>query len=365
VAECVDTPVTRVRTLGYWFDGELRPDFEFNVAGTPCEATVRDGRMVCVAEGLGDRFPGARRLGLDGYLGAPIHDARGERLLGHVAFETAGPLEASIADSALFQIFLSRTAAELRRKRAEERERLHLQQLARVGRISAMGEMASAIAHEVNQPLAALRTNAQACLRLLAQSQTGELAAALERMAAQAERAGEIIRRLRGFMAREAGDMLPVHVNELATEVVDIVGPEARRSSIRLDTSLAPGLPRVMADPIQVEQVLVNLVRNAIETIDHANGPQRWVALATRREGDAVVVSVEDGGPGVEPGVAERIFEPFFTTKEQGMGIGLSISRSIAEAHGGRLWLDARSGGGARFHLSLPAAPYAGPEGAA
>jgi signal transduction histidine kinase len=355
VAECIDTPVTRVRTLGYWFDGELRPDFEFNVAGTPCEATVRDGRMVCIVDGLREQFPGARRLDLDGYLGAPIHDARGERLLGHVAFETRGPLDAAIADSALFRIFLSRTAAELRRKRAEERERLHLQQLARVGRISAMGEMASAIAHEVNQPLAALRTNAQACLRLLAQQQTGELSAALERMAAQAERAGEIIRRLRGFMAREAGEAVPVAPNDLVAEVVDLVHAEARRSGIRLDLRLTAGLPHVCADPIQVEQVVVNLVRNAIETIEHVNGAQRWVAIATRRDGADVVVSVEDSGPGVDPALAERVFEPFFTTKEQGMGIGLSISRSIAEAHGGRLSLDARQGGGALFHLRLPA----------
>jgi signal transduction histidine kinase len=139
------------------------------------------------------------------------------------------------------------------------------------------------------------------------------------------------------------------------SEVVDLVRAEAGRSGIRLRTRLAPALPRVAVDRIQVEQVILNLVRNGIETIEHAGIADRWLEIATTREGGDVVVSVEDSGPGVAPALAARIFEPFFTTKDSGMGIGLSISRSIVEAHGWRLWLDGRREGGALFHLALPA----------
>ena len=482
IAECVDQPITRVRTLAYWFDAEMRPNFEFEIAGTPCERTIRDGRVYCVPEGLGDAYPRARRLRLDGYLGAPIFDTAGQNLIGHVAFETEGRLDSGILDNPLFQIFVSRASAELRRKRAEdvlraseenyrllvehqtdvvvkydgeqrlrfvspsfcrlfgteehalvgtrfrppvadddlgrfqaawdalatlphetrfeervstargwrcigwsqkamldengrvdavvavgrdvtdrlraeEQGRQHLQQLAHVGRISAMGEMASAIAHEINQPLTAVRTYAQACQRLLAGGASPtELADTLERVAAQAERAAEIIRRLRGFMAREGVRAMPVDPNFIVSEVADLCRVDANQGGVQLQLDLAERLPRVQVDCIQIEQVVLNLVRNGIETMQQTDdGAQRLLTVSTRRTDDEVIISVKDSGPGVPAQLAANIFDAFFSTKPGGMGIGLAISRSIAQAHGGRLWLDDGTAAGALFHLALPA----------
>jgi len=168
IAECVDRPTTRVRTLAFWSDEQFRPNHEFDLAGTPCEMTIRDGQVYCVQDRLAEQYAWARRQHLDSYLGAPIFDASGRGLIGHVAFETSGTIDRSVLDNPVFQIFVSRAAAELRRRQAEEQARRHLQQLAHVGRISAMGQMASAIAHEINQPLTAVRTYAQASQRLLA-----------------------------------------------------------------------------------------------------------------------------------------------------------------------------------------------------
>jgi C4-dicarboxylate-specific signal transduction histidine kinase len=219
-----------------------------------------------------------------------------------------------------------------------------------------MGEMATAIAHEVNQPLTALRTYAQACQRLLAGgAPPQELSDTLERIALQAERASEIIRRLRGFLARDAVLTQPVDPNHIVAEVVGLARAEAAQYAVQLSTELAGGLPRVDVDRIQIEQVLLNLVRNGIEAIQQADGDDRRLLVTTRLEGRDVLLSVQDSGPGVAPEAADSIFEAFVSGKPGGMGIGLAISRSIAEAHQGRLWLDARPGRGALFHLRLPA----------
>ena len=483
IAECVDRPVTRVRTLAYWFDGEMHSNFEFDIAGTPCELVVREGSVVCIGQGLGERYPQARERRLEGYLGAPIFDTAGRQLIGHVAFETEGLLDRAILDSPLFQIFVSRAAAELRRKRAEdvlraseenyrlllehqtdvivkydpdqrllfvsasfcrlfgveeagllgrsfrpeaapedrhafqaawdalalaphearfeervrtaqgwrciawsqkamldaqgrlaavvadgrdvterrraeEQGREHLQQLAHVGRISAMGQMASAIAHEINQPLTAVRTYAQACQRLLAAGESPvTLAETLERVAVQAERAAQIIHRLRGFMAREDVRAVPVDANVLAAEVVDLCRAEASQCGVQVQLRLRPGLPSMRVDKIQIEQVVLNLARNGIESMHRARCKERVLAVETQARNGEVWITVRDSGPGVPAEAAPRIFDAFFTTKPGGMGVGLAISRSIAEAHGGRLWLDESPGKrGARFHLALPPA---------
>ncbi|MBL8482378.1 MAG: PAS domain S-box protein [Rhodocyclaceae bacterium] len=245
------------------------------------------------------------------------------------------------------------------RKHAEEQSRRHLQQLAHVGRVSALGEMATAIAHEINQPLTAIHTYARASQRLLAQQPNppDDLRHALERVAVQAERAGEIIRRLRRFLAREGVQTQLADLNDLVGEVLALVRQEARQYGIALVEKLQPGLPQVRVDAIQIQQIIVNLVKNAMDATNSCAECRRVLELSTALEADGGArVSVRDHAGGIEAERAEQIFEAFFTTKPSGMGIGLAISRSIAEAHGARLWLEQPDGPGALFHLSLPAA---------
>jgi two-component system sensor kinase FixL len=244
------------------------------------------------------------------------------------------------------------------RRRAEEQARQHLQQLAHVSRVSSMGEMASAIAHEINQPLTAIANYASACLRLLrsGKAQAGEAMETMQRVAAEAERAGEIVRKMRGFVRGEEGQMALVEPAYLAAEVMRLAAAEARQSGVELRSDVEPGLPAVLADSIQIQQVLLNLVRNAVEAVDGGDGPRREVDLTVRRAADGGVhFTVRDTGPGLAPGALDKVFEPFYTTKPDGIGIGLPLSRSIADAHGGRVWASAEAEGAA-FHLVLPTA---------
>jgi PAS domain S-box-containing protein len=245
------------------------------------------------------------------------------------------------------------------RHRAEEQARQHLQSLAHVARVSSMGEMASAIAHEVNQPLTAIANYVYACMRLLRRgaSTQDEALEVMQRVATEAERAGEVVRKMRSFVRGEEGQVSAVDANFLVTEVLRLAAPEARQSGVELVQALDYELPEVCADSIQIQQVLLNLVRNAVEAIVAGGARERNVRIETARgETGFVEIRVADTGPGLAAEALEKVFEPFYTTKAEGIGIGLALSRSIADAHGGRLWATAAPGRGATFHLSLPIA---------
>jgi PAS domain S-box-containing protein len=242
-------------------------------------------------------------------------------------------------------------------RRAEEQARRHLQQLAHVSRVSSMGEMASAIAHEINQPLTAITNYAYAVVRLLRSGQgTGaEALAAMQQVAEEAERAGEVVRRMRSFVRGEEGQVSAADPAALVREVLPMVGAEARQAGVGIELDLVQDLPPVLADRIQIQQVLLNLLRNAIEAIDGANSPRRGVRVALAPAGDGFVeVQVADSGPGLPEANLAQAFAPFFTTKADGIGIGLALSRSIVDAHGGRLWAESRPGEGAVFRFTLP-----------
>ncbi len=359
-AECVDYPTTRVRILAEWDRGRFTEPREFALAGTACDATIAGARINCLPDNLRERFPKYAVRERVSYLGVPLFDTAGDGVIGHLALWGGKPIRgAEIVDHPIFRVFASRIGAELRRKRAEEQARLHLQQLAHVTRLSSMGEMASAIAHEVNQPLTAVVNYSRACIRLLrsGRASADEIVGSMEQAAAQAERASQIIRHLRSFVRKDDAQLGPVELNYLVTEAVRLVQPEARQSTVEIATELGDGLPRVLADNIQIQQVLVNLVRNAVEAINGADPERREVRVGTRRgPEDTVEAWVEDSGPGFDDRMAEKVFQPFFSTKAEGMGIGLAISRSIVEAHHGRIWATSEPGRGARFCLALPAA---------
>ncbi len=248
------------------------------------------------------------------------------------------------------------------RKQAERRLKEHEAELAHAARLTTTGEMAAALAHEINQPLTALISFARACQALLkaptgSGASTRQASALIDQTVQQAVRAGEIIRRTREFLRR--GDTRPARIAlaEVCKAVLDLVRSEAAQNKVSVTTDFAGDLPPVFADPIQIEQVLLNLIRNSMEAMKGAAADTRAIVIAAARSSDdpgAIEIAVRDTGPGFPPEMAARLFTPFSTTKDSGMGLGLAISRSIIEAHGGRIWMN-ESSQGADIRFTLPA----------
>lgn len=229
-------------------------------------------------------------------------------------------------------------------------------ELVHVSRLTAMGEMASALAHELNQPLAAISNYMKGSRRLLAGSSdpnSPKVESALDRAAEQALRAGQIIRRLRDFVSRGESEKRVESLSKLIEEAGALGLAGAREQNVQLRFSLDPDADLVLADRVQIQQVLVNLFRNALEAM--AQSPRRELVVAnTRVADDMIEVEVSDTGSGFREDVIPNLFQTFFTTKDTGMGVGLSISRSIIEAHGGRMWAESNASGGATFRFTLP-----------
>ena len=246
------------------------------------------------------------------------------------------------------------------RKLAEEAVRRHQAELAHVARVSLMGEMAAGLAHELNQPLAAVVNFTRGCERRLrlGGNASAEILHALEQASAQALRAGEIIRRIRDFIRKEEPSLARVDLNDLVRNVAELAELDGRRQGIRIDLALAPSIPKVYVDSIQIEQVILNVVRNGFDAMDDHALAERTLSIRTTAPGGTQVdVAISDTGIGLTPDVLDRVFEPFFSTKRSGLGLGLSISRSIIEAHGGRLSVEPNRGGGSTFRFSLAAEP--------
>ena len=243
------------------------------------------------------------------------------------------------------------------RMRAQDQLRQHQAALAHVLRVSTMGEMAAGLAHEINQPLGAIANFANGiATRLRADTIDPQaLLGAAEKIAAEALRAGEVIRRLRDFVRRDDAKREPADVNGLVREAAHLVEPDARHASIAMRLALAPALPQLEIDPIQIEQVLLNLMRNGLEAIAATDDGRRELVVETARHDDECIeVRVRDTGPGVPPTLGDRIFDAFFTTKSGGLGMGLSISRSLIEDHGGSLWMRPNLDRGTTFGFTLP-----------
>jgi C4-dicarboxylate-specific signal transduction histidine kinase len=245
------------------------------------------------------------------------------------------------------------------RKRAdEERERLRQAQadLAHVNRVTTMGELTASLAHEVNQPIAAAVTNANTCLRWLAGDTPNleEARAAAMRVVTDGRRAAEIISRIRLLFKKGTPERELVDVNDVVREMIVLLRGEAARHNISVRTELAPDLPQVMGDRVQLQQVMMNLMINGIDAMKDVDGMRELTIKSQRAENQPLLICVSDTGVGLPPQQADQIFNAFFTTKLHGTGMGLSISRSIVESHGGRLGVDPNSPRGASFHFTLP-----------
>ena len=243
------------------------------------------------------------------------------------------------------------------RKRAEERGRQHQAEAAHFQRLATLGEMASGLAHEVNQPLAAIANYAAASLRTIERDPTSvdRIREDLANIGQQAHRAGDVVDRLRRLVRREPPHRSTVAINDLVREVLRLSGADASARGVTLRSELAEHLPNVQVDHVQIEQVIQNVVRNAIDATCDEKLTLPEVIVSTVAEPDGVVlVTVRDTGHGLPDGDTEHIFEPFVTTKPEGLGLGLSISRSIIEMHGGSIRAARNRGGGALFHIRLP-----------
>jgi two-component system sensor kinase FixL len=315
-------------------------------------------------------MPAPYRDGHDGYLDQ--YRRTGERRIIGIGRVVVGerkdgstfPLELSVGEMrANDRRFFTGFIRDLTERQQTEARLQELQaELVHISRLTAMGEMASALAHELNQPLSAIANYVRGSRRLL-ESHAGEAAGkvreALDSAAAQAVRAGDIIRRLREFMARGESERQVEDVRKIVEEASALALVGAGELGVRVRFAFDPAARQVRVDRVQIQQVIVNLVRNALDAMADMppDSTRRDLTIAARAAGaDQVEISVADSGPGLAPRVAAQLFQAFVTTKPEGMGIGLSISRTIVDAHGGRIWAEANPGGGAVFRFTLPSA---------
>lgn len=311
-------------------------------------------------------MPAADAASHDGYIGRFI--ATGERRIIGIGRIVVGkrrdgsefPMELSVGEARSdgHRIFTGFIRDLTEQQQAELKVRELQSELIHVSRLSAMGTMASTLAHELNQPLTAVANYMQASRRILdARGEDAEspIREAVTEAAAEALRAGQIVRRLREFVSRGEVEKRVEDLSQLIAAARTLALAGARERGVRGFIELAPDAARVLVDRVQIQQVLVNLIRNAVDAI--GNGATRDIRISTARTPDAMVrITVSDTGPGIDPAFAPRLFEAFATSKEHGMGLGLSISRTIVEAHGGRIWVENALEGGAAFSFTIPCA---------
>jgi len=248
--------------------------------------------------------------------------------------------------------------AEAQAREDDRRLREMQMELAHANRVATMGQLTASIAHEVNQPIAATVANAQAALRWLhaASPNLEEVDQALTRIVKDGNHAGEVINRIRALIKKAPPPKDRLEINEVVLEIIELTRGEAAKNGISVVTELVDDLPMVEADRVQLQQVLLNLVVNALEAMGTANdGPRELLISTGTFEAESVLVAVRDSGPGLDAATLEKVFESFYTTKPTGLGMGLSICRSIIEAHGGRLWASKNALRGATFQFTLSA----------
>jgi two-component system, LuxR family, sensor kinase FixL len=321
------------------------------------------GRDEVIGENVKMLMPSPYRENHDDYMGR--YRRTGERRIIGIGRVVVGerkngstfPMELSVGemrsgDRRYFTGFI-RDLTE--RQETEARLQELQSELVHISRLTAMGEMASTLAHELNQPLSAIANYLKGSRRIIdsgASDAPGRIREAIDKAGEQALRAGQIIRRLRDFVARGESERAVENLQKLVEEAGALAMVGAKERDIRVRFVFDPRIDLVLADKVQIQQVILNLIRNAIEAMEHSERRELTVSV-DEEEGDLAKVSIADTGPGIAPDIMAQLFQPFVTTKRTGMGVGLSISRTIIEAHGGRIWVEARPGGGAAFHFTL------------
>jgi signal transduction histidine kinase/PAS domain-containing protein len=333
--------------------------------------TVRDGSSACgralqqreriiIEDVLTD--PGyaphrqiAASAGFRAVQSTPLLSSRTGEPLGMISTHFRSPHRPSDRELRFTDLYARQAAEVVERKLAEDALRETQAELTHLTRVVAMGELTSSIAHEINQPLTAVVANANACSRMLAASDPDlrEIQSAVQDIAAAGTRAANVISRIRGLLRKAVPEEKRLDANEIIREVLGFTGGELQKHKVSVRTELCPDLPPVLGDSVQLQQVVLNLVVNAIEAMAAVDQPRVLRVRSSRPETGGVSIAIEDSGPGLNAANAEQIFDTFFTTKQQGMGMGLPISRSIIVAHGGRLWAEPLKTGGTRFQFTL------------
>ena len=326
--------------------------FEYDAAVKPSVELVfqriHPADLNFVQQTLGRATSERAELDFEHRLLMPDSSVKYLKVLAHASESPSGDLE-----------YVGAVTDVTERKRAEEeRERLRQAQadLARINRMTTMGELTASLAHEVNQPIAASVTNANTCIRWLAAEVPNleKARAAAERIVKDGTRAAEIVSRIRLVFQKGSSQLELLDVNEVIAEMIVLLRGEATRYAISIRTELAADLPQVTGDRVQLQQVVMNLMINSIDAVKAVDGARDLTIKSQRAEQGQVLVSVTDNGVGLPPKEADQIFNAFFTTKSNGTGMGLRISRSIIESHGGRLWAANNSPRGATFQFTLP-----------
>jgi two-component system sensor kinase FixL len=334
------------------------------IFSTACEKLFGYQQDEMINQNVKMLMPQPFRAEHDGYISH--YKATGERRIIGIGREVVGQRK----DGSIFPMYLSVGEGKLedetifvgifrdlsKEKRAEAKFKEMQSELLHVSRLDEMGQMASALAHELNQPLTAIMNYIKAARRTLETAgASGVLKAQelIDKAAVQTTRAGEIIRHLRSFIGKRETGRSQENINAVVEEAVAFGLVGTADANVRVNFNLDRALEPILIDKVQIQQVLINLIRNASEAMQSMNRRELTVTTA-RGEKDVVEIAVIDTGPGLPPEVADRLFQPFVTTKDKGMGIGLSICHSIIEAHGGRIWAEPNPGGGTVFRVRLP-----------
>lgn len=332
-----------------------------------CGRALQLGRRVVIEDvqvdpEFGPHRDAANAAGVRAVQSTPLFSRAGETL-GMISTHFRQPHRPSERELRLTDLYARQASELIEHNRAQGALRTAQAELAHVMRVATVGEMAASLAHEINQPLAAVVTNGNACLRWLgrAQPDLAEAASAVQRIIRDANRASEVVTHTRALLRKPAGDKTPLDVTEVVHETLVVAHAEVVRHRVILRESLALDLPPVLGDRVQLQQVVINLVMNAIEAMASISDDGRTLDVRTaRHDADgrpAVLVAVRDAGVGAPAEQLPQLFDAFYTTKPSGLGMGLTISRSIIVAHGGRLWATRNPGAGLTFQFSLPATP--------
>lgn len=350
----------RMETLGVWSRESLAENFNYEISEGPCQFITERREFHCPRD-LQGKFPHNRRLvAMDAQscVGVPLL-GRDERVIGALlVFDDKTMTDIGVV-MPIIRMFAVRAAAEIERMLTEQRVRGRERELAHAARLGTVGSLAAGLAHELNQPLCSIANYARSSIRRLAAGDEDRegLVDDLKRAADQAERAGQIIRKLKALVADRPPHKAVVDARQLLTSSADFIATEARQRKVKVVLDMPDQPLYINADEIQLEQVVLNLIQNALEAMTATPPENRLLIIGAHRRDKFVQVSVRDHGVGLRRDQAERIFESFFTTRKDGLGLGLSISRSIIEAHDGCVWASTESAPGTTLQFTIPAHP--------